>query len=508
MANQPPSVEATNTDRQPFTEAIRRGRRVNAVPVILATASTGLYLISSLLRHAVMGTGFDLTIFTQAMQKYSQFQTPNIFVKSQEPFNILGDHFSPILILLAPFYKLWPSAAVLLVAQSLLFGIAVLILTRFAAARLGNFGLLIGVAYALSWGVLQASSFDFHEIAFAVPILVLALAALEEERWYALAGWCLLLLTTKEDSALLVLGIALALLARRRLTMGAAYLIGSVTAFALIVFVIVPHLSYSGKYTYLEYAGDASVSGGVSGLLDTLFKSVTSWHGVAFLLVLILTAGTGLRSTLVLVLLPTLGARLISTNGAYTSFLFHYNATLVTVCFMALISSLAKAKQSASQAENHSLDSQQSVGGVRSWLEFPRLKITQLTLIVGLTVFSLISSPTMGDIVRGVAPCPKCDQAELVLAKVPSRARVIADVYLMPQIVDRAQVLMAVPSWTDSTNIRLSADWVILDEQSQSYYNAETKWVRSILHSLVTSGEYRQVDSAGPIILLRRSSTQ
>ena len=35
-------------------------------------------------------------------------------------FNLLGDHFQPIVALIAPFFRVFPSSATLLVAQALL----------------------------------------------------------------------------------------------------------------------------------------------------------------------------------------------------------------------------------------------------------------------------------------------------------------------------------------------------------------------------------------------------
>ena len=37
---------------------------------------------------------------------------------------------------------------------------------------------MIGAAYGLSWGLAQMIDFDFHEIAFAVPLLACSLSAL------------------------------------------------------------------------------------------------------------------------------------------------------------------------------------------------------------------------------------------------------------------------------------------------------------------------------------------
>ena len=116
--------------------------------------------------------GQDLGIFDQAVQAYSRFQVPFIQLKAQGGFNILGDHFSPIIMLLAPFYWLWPSAKMLMVAQALLFAGSVFFVGWYALRRgMGLAAYLAEAAFALSYGVLSAMVFDFHEIAFGLPMV-------------------------------------------------------------------------------------------------------------------------------------------------------------------------------------------------------------------------------------------------------------------------------------------------------------------------------------------------
>lgn len=50
-------------------------------------------------------------------------------------------------------------------------------------------GLAVGIAYGLSWGIQRAVEFDFHEIAFAVPLLAFALEAVLARRWRAALLW-------------------------------------------------------------------------------------------------------------------------------------------------------------------------------------------------------------------------------------------------------------------------------------------------------------------------------
>ena len=452
-----------------------------------------LYLADSLVRHARFHTGFDLTIFDQAIHRYADLQVPDVLVKSQQPFNILGDHFHPILVVLAPFYRLWPDARMLLVAQAVLMACAVHVVTRLAVGRLGRRGFLIGGAFALSWGILQAVDFDFHEIAFAVPLLALALEALLAGRMTAVVLFSGLLVLVKEDSPLLVIGIALVLVAQRRYR--PALLLGAfgVASFLLIVFVVIPQLSYSHTYTYFAYAGTGSRGSGLSGLVSSAFGTVFSARGLTFLGALALTAGLGLRSPVLLAVLPTLGARLVSNNYAYTGFLYHYNATLMVICFVALVDGIAR------QALVVRTSTDGSGAGLRRLLRLPGLLRAQAVLLAVVVAVSLVRAPTAATIGSVVLSCQRCTDAAAAVEAIPDGTRVAADVFLMPHLVDRAQVMQAAPGFIDPSGLPIVAQRVVLDLDSTSYTPG---WSRTLRASLVRSGQYRELQRYGQFVVL------
>ncbi|ETJ43905.1 Integral membrane protein, partial [human gut metagenome] len=96
----------------------------------------------------------------------------------------------PILVLLAPAWWIAPSPLTLLIVQDLLLAVSAWPLTRLATRCLGAVGgTLLGLVYVLSWGLQTAVAAQFHEIAFAVPLLAWASAAFAEDHWWAVAGW-------------------------------------------------------------------------------------------------------------------------------------------------------------------------------------------------------------------------------------------------------------------------------------------------------------------------------
>ncbi|MET9418941.1 DUF2079 domain-containing protein, partial [Streptomyces klenkii] len=186
-------------------------------PYWLAGALLVLYTTLSLCRHRRMLTmSWDLGIFEQAVRGYAHFQAPIADLKGPGT-NILGDHFSPVTALLAPLYRLFPTPVTLLVAQAALFALSAIPVARLAAGLLGRKrGLAIGIAYGLSWGVQRAVDFDFHEIAFAMPLLAFSLEAVVRGRWRAAVWWAVPLVLVKEDLGITAAAIGVIILIRLR----------------------------------------------------------------------------------------------------------------------------------------------------------------------------------------------------------------------------------------------------------------------------------------------------
>ena len=100
--------------------------RYRWVPYALAAAFLVVYLTLELARwHRMASPSWDLAIFTQAVSGYAEFAAPIVDIKGPG-FHQLGDHFSPLLVVLAPFYGLFSSPVTLLVAQAVLIAVSVI----------------------------------------------------------------------------------------------------------------------------------------------------------------------------------------------------------------------------------------------------------------------------------------------------------------------------------------------------------------------------------------------
>ena len=124
--------------------------------LVLGFASALVYAVISLVRHVRFQSGVDLAIFDQALAGYAAGKMPYSDIKALQPFNLLGDHFSPIIAVLAPLYRIWPHVELLLIAQAALFGLSVGLVTRIARRSHGALGsALVGSAFALVGAVLS-----------------------------------------------------------------------------------------------------------------------------------------------------------------------------------------------------------------------------------------------------------------------------------------------------------------------------------------------------------------
>src|SRR5262245_8170175 len=152
---------------------------------------------------------WDLGIFTEYVKQLAHLHAPVVAIRGAG-FNLLGDHFHPIVGLLAPFCRAFPAPQTLLVAQALLTAASVIPVCRAAQELLGTWASRgIGLAYAFSWGLQQMVNFDFHEIAFAVPLLAFSLSALVRRRLRPAVLWALPLVFVKEDQGFTVAAIGL-----------------------------------------------------------------------------------------------------------------------------------------------------------------------------------------------------------------------------------------------------------------------------------------------------------
>jgi len=466
--------------------------------LVIPVAFFALYCVLSLVRFSNYLDGWDLGIFTQAVKAYSRGEVPYIPLKAQEPFNILGDHFSPIIALIAPVYRLFPHVQTLLVVQAALFAVSVGLMGRAARKFLPpEYAAPLAACFGMSWTVLAAVVFDFHEVCFVVPFLILAIGAAWEERWGWMALWCSLLILTKEDSAFLVGGIALMLLARRHFKAGLILGASSVAVFVCLVTMVIPFFSSSGKYAYFS-----ATPGSAMDLLGNMWAMVQHPRMWFICALAVITCGPGIRTAAALVPLPVLLSRVIVNNPIYWSYSLHYQAPVFAACFWALI--LGWAGLLASRHPDGSQDLRRGPIHVHPGAGIRRLCLAYIAALFVSSV--IIAQGEWGwQNLLGIEPAPaRVEAFNTVLAEVGENVTIIADTYAIGHLVDADTVLLATEDWTDSEGQPLDADWVVLDRESLAQNNPATSWVDNRVNTLVKEG-FTIVTQDGSIILLARA---
>jgi uncharacterized membrane protein len=208
---------------------------------------------------------FDLSIFDQGLWLLTHFHAPFVTVMGRDLF---GDHTSFVLLLFAPFYRLFPEPQGLLALQVLAIAGAAIPIYVLAQKLIRNttIATLLVAAFLLNPALEQGNMQQFHPEALQVLIISVAIYAAIESRGVLLAVMVVLALMVKEDAALLVVPLGLWVLWRRDRKWGLWIIAGAVAWAALALEVIIPSFLGQGSL----YGGDIPF-GGVSGFFRTLF---------------------------------------------------------------------------------------------------------------------------------------------------------------------------------------------------------------------------------------------
>ncbi|MEI2692558.1 MAG: DUF2079 domain-containing protein [Anaerolineae bacterium] len=177
-------------DRSPITDhrsPITVHRSPLTALVLLMAAAYALFMgAATLARHNTFGTyAFDLGIHSQALASIAHRGYPLVTLYGPTPVNQFGDHFAPIFYLLTPLALLFDDARALLVVQTLLLASGVAPVYLLARSQLASpaLALALAAAYLLFPALHGVNTFDFHEIALAVPLLLWSLYFLERDRF-------------------------------------------------------------------------------------------------------------------------------------------------------------------------------------------------------------------------------------------------------------------------------------------------------------------------------------
>ena len=316
------------------TRLLRPGRLVG----LLVVSYFGLWVTLSYLRHASFHShAYDLGILAQTMWNTVNGRLFATTVMFEYTSNLLAHHFSPILLLIAPLYAVWPHPETLLVVQTAALALAIVPVYRIGRRFGGDAaGLGLAAAYWLYPPVHYVNLFDFHEIALAVPLLAFALDAFLGDRPRLGAVFVALALLTREEVGIVTAGVGVWLFARGRRTWGLALAVAGVAWAAATIGWLAPALAGTGKYYYVrryEWLGDSPPEMAATILTrpDYVAGGLLTRERLDFLLRLFLPLGLlPLLGPEVLVLsLPSFGYLLLSNYREQYELANQYSAVVI-----------------------------------------------------------------------------------------------------------------------------------------------------------------------------------
>ncbi len=184
--------------------------------------------------HAAFQTGWDLSAYTRLFWNISQ---GGGFVTLPGPTNYLTNHFSLLLLLVAPFFSIWPDARTLMVAQSIALASTIIPAYLILRKPYPLLAPLLVLAFVLSPLLHQTVVTDFHGVMLAAPFLAWAFYGLYTRRTLLMLVMLGLAALAREDVGLFAAAFGLFILifhkGRRRLGL-ALMVIGVLWVIAVI----------------------------------------------------------------------------------------------------------------------------------------------------------------------------------------------------------------------------------------------------------------------------------
>ncbi|MCM2269189.1 MAG: DUF2079 domain-containing protein [Thermoanaerobaculia bacterium] len=224
---------------------------------VLTPALAAYFAVAKLLLHAGYRTTFDLRARVGVLANLARGEG---FLNPERGISLLGEHFEPLLVVFVPFFRWGVGTTALLVAQALAGAVTIAlgfllahdVLRGLPRAQALGGSLALLALYAAYRPHLSAIAFDFHMTTIATPLVAAALLALRRGADGALWALVAVLLATRENAGLVVVGLALyagATLGRRRLALALAGV--GVGAGALVTAVLMP-LFRDGAWGHVE----------------------------------------------------------------------------------------------------------------------------------------------------------------------------------------------------------------------------------------------------------------
>ena len=321
------------------------------------------FALVSIVNHVLFRTyGHDLGIYTHGIYMYSHFKMHVYTLAFESEMLHLGNHFSPIVLLLSPLYYLFGHYTLLLVqiAFILLGGLGIYRIAE-EQLRFKSIPLLLMIQFFCMWGIYSALSFDFHTNVLAAMMAPWFVLYFNRGKMLHASILFALILLTKENMALWMVFILFGLLIKKRFdreaksTFGFGFLLMGIAAlyFVAVQNWIMPLFDPGMKVNHLNNYG--ALGNSLSEIVVNLLSD--PWNAIKLLFVsddpnpkydyiklmlhgvMLLSGGFAvyLRPYYLVMLAPIYAQKFFSTNMMHWGIDFHYSIEILPIISMALI---------------------------------------------------------------------------------------------------------------------------------------------------------------------------
>ncbi len=480
-----------------LTVSYGRLLRLRLRPVLLVWCAMGAFaggfaFLSIALDRSFRTARFDLGNMVQAVWSTAHGHLLEVTDVHGHQVSRLASHFDPILAVLAPLWRVWPSAEMLLTVQAVAVALGALPVYRLGRKHFESAP--AGIAFACAYLLYPATGWlalnEFHTVAFACPLLLYAVWYLDEDRLLPFLALALLATATKEEVGLVVAGFgAWYAVSRRRRLAGGAICAGGVLVSAIAVYVVVPHFNTSPSSFFDRYSTIGSSPGGIARTLVThplrlLQLAMTSRH-LTYLAQLIVPLGAlSLLSSVALAALPEVALNVFSANVFQSSIRFHYTAAEIPPLVAAAV-----------------------IGGARLIRYTPSLARALPVLLAGVALlasyrvgpvlFWRVVPGAAGQLDGAVRPSRHDRIAGEALELVPANAAVSATNSLGGHLSARRRIF--------SFPVIREATWIAADEKQLSYQDRQASLPAALrLVALRQDTRWRLVFERDGILVFRR----
>ncbi|MDO8303859.1 MAG: DUF2079 domain-containing protein, partial [Sedimentisphaerales bacterium] len=329
-----------------------------------------------------------------------------------------------------------------------------------------SFGLLLS---PFLW---NTALFEFHAIAFALPLLFWLVVAYEKQRYWLFLLIATAVLLIREDMGLVIAGVGIVAALEHR---GIRWIVIPVAiggAWFVAATQLSGYLSGYGGYKFLAYYGHLGDS--LGGIVKNLalhpwivLESLFGFRAILFMLGLFLPfffLPFG-RPKWLIPMLPPLFAFLLSRNNAEIILRIHYPIAMVPFLFLALRDVLAAWNTGRGRIVQHLREYQQ---------------LAIISIGIAFIYSFLVMSPIIGIAhdLPGKLSAERTRLLRAVAAELPTTSGIAAGYSMLPNIATRSAlvslhyVFSGKQQFSERTYMPVPVDMIVMDPKDIIFYNA------------------------------------